>query len=191
MPAVQHYSMLVELCYSDAIVDTLDTAPILISPPLSIVPRLYLWGQSLASALETEQKIGIPFEGAFNPDHLFFAVTIVRNRDGKCKRIFQFPSPSESFCDFGDFTASLVVFDGHQSTSLGDAIKVLMFDCPLPELRSSAGLSGLQVFLGIANCTDAYEAESVEMYSYGDDGELVENGIGETLRRIEYAGMWF
>ena len=82
-------------------------------------------------------------------------------------------SPSESFCDFSD--------------------KALLFDCPIPELRSSAGPSGLQVHLGIADGTRhlAYDAESVEMYSYGDDGELLENGIGETLRRIEYAGMWF
>ena len=56
MPAVHHYSMVVELCYSDAIVNTLDTEPILISPLLSIAPRLYPWGQVLASALETEQK---------------------------------------------------------------------------------------------------------------------------------------
>ena len=180
---IDTYAMLVELRYMDDSV---------ISPPLRITAVSDNY-PCLTSALERGQKITIPFEGDFNPAHFSFAVTIVRRRDGKCecKRIFQFPSPSESFCDFGDFTASLVVFDGHQSTSLGDAIKVLMFDCPLPELRSSAGLSGLQVFLGIANCTDAYEAESVEMYSYGDDGELVENGIGETLRRIEYAGMWF
>lgn len=179
MPAVHHYSMVVELCYSDAIVNTLDTEPILISPLLSIAPRLYPWGQVLASALETEQKIGIPFEGAFKSDHLFFAVTIVRNRDGKCKRIFQFPSPSESQCDFSD--------------------KVLLFDCPLPNWRSSAGHNwleqpcGLQIALGMADGTRhlAYDAESVEMYSYGDDGELWENGIWETLLRIEYAGIWF
>ena len=36
MPAVQHYSMLVELRYCDPNVDAPNTAPLLISPPLSI-----------------------------------------------------------------------------------------------------------------------------------------------------------
>ena len=50
---------------------------------------------------------------------------------------------------------------------------------------------GLQVLLGIAPGTDAYEAERVEIYSYSDNGEQPEDGIGETLLRIEHIGRWF
>jgi len=70
-------------------------------------------------------------------------------------------------------------------------LKVLLFDCLLPNLRSSAGHNwleqpcGLQIALDIAHGTRhlAYDAESVEMYSYGDDGELLENETWETWRR--------
>ena len=217
MPAVQHYSMLVELRYCDPNVDAPNTAPLLISPPLSITttrhrttaapllmhskhsplppshapPRLRQSkhsppsGDVLTSALEPEQKIRIPLPENFNPHHLMFAVTIVRKRDAKCKRIFQFPSHSEEFFDFSD--------------------EALLFDCPsASELAHRAldpcmekidyftrCLSGLQVQLGMALRTDVYQAECVEIYSYGDDGELLEEGIQQTLLRIEHAGIWF
>ena len=199
MPAAQHYSMLVELRYFDPNVNAPDTAPLLISPPLSIsttrhrtttAPLLGLSvttsGDVLTSALEPEQKIRIPLPRNFNPHHLLFAVTIVRKRDAKCKRIFQFPSHSEEFFDFSD--------------------TALLFDCPsASELAHRAVdpcmekidyftrcASGLQVQLGIAPRTDVYQAECVEIYSYGDDGEpLEEGGIQTTLLRIEHAGIWF
>ena len=50
---------------------------------------------------------------------------------------------------------------------------------------------GLDVQLGIRPGTDAYQAECVEIYSYGDDGELLEDGIRESLLRIEHGGKWF
>ena len=199
MPAAQHYSMLVELRYFDPNVNAPDTAPLLISPPLSISTTRHrtttapLLGLSvttsrdvLTSALEPEQKIRIPLPRNFNPHHLLFAVTIVRKRDAKCKRIFQFPSHSEEFFDFSD--------------------TALLFDCPsASELAHRAVdpcmekidyftrcASGLQVQLGIAPRTDVYQAECVEIYSYGDDGEpLEEGGIQTTLLRIEHAGIWF
>ena len=196
MPAVQHYLMLVELRYFDPNVNAPDTAPLLISPPLSITTTRHRTttapllisppsGDVLTSALEPEQKIRIPLQGNFNPHHLLFAVTIVRKRDGKCKRIFQFPSHSEEFFDFSD--------------------KALLFDCPSASELAHRALdpcmekidyftrcpSGLQVQLGIAPRTDVYQAECVEIYSYGDDGELLEGGIQNTLLRIEYAGIWF
>ena len=196
MPAVQHYLMLVELRYFDPNVNSPDTAPLLISPPLSITSTRHRTttapllisppsGDVLTSALEPEQKIRIPLQGNFNPHHLLFAVTIVRKRDGKCKRIFQFPSHSEEFFDFSD--------------------KALLFDCPSASELAHRALdpcmekidyftrcpSGLQVQLGIAPRTDVYQAECVEIYSYGDDGELPEGGIQNTLLRIEYAGIWF
>ena len=160
----------------------------MISPPLSLESRLsaVLNGYPcLTSTLEPGQKIRFPLEPIFNPDHLSFAVTIVRKRDAKCKRIFQFPSHSEEFFDFSD--------------------KALLFDCPSASELAHRALdpcmekidyftrcpSGLQVQLGIAPRTDVYQAECVEIYSYGDDGELLEGGIQNTLLRIEYAGIWF
>ena len=198
MPAAQHYSMLVELRYFDPNVNAPDTASLLISPPLSISTTRHrtttapLLGLSvttsrdvLTSALEPEQKIRIPLPRNFNPHHLLFAVTIVRKRDAKCKRIFQFPSHSEEFFDFSD--------------------TALLFDCPsASELAHRAVdpcmekidyftrcASGLQVQLGIAPRTDVYQAECVEIYSYGDDGEPLEGGIQNTVLRIEHAGIWF
>ena len=195
-PAVQHYLMLVELRYFDPNVNAPDAAPFLISPPLSITTTRHRTttapllisppsGDVLTSALEPEQKIRIPLQGNFNPHHLLFAVTIVRKRDAKCKRIFQFPSHSEEFFDFSD--------------------KALLFDCPSASGLAHRALdpcmekidyftrcpSGLQVQLGIAPRTDVYQAECVEIYSYGDDGELLEDGTQNTLLRIEHAGIWF
>ena len=170
---IDTYAMLVELRYMDDSV---------ISPPLRITAVTDDY-PCLTSALERGQKIRIPFEGDFNPAHFSFAVTIVRRRDGKCecKRIFQFPSPSESFFDFGD--------------------KTLLFCCPSASDLEHAAVDpmwaacwcpcGLQVHLGIAPGTDAYEAECVEIYSYSDNGERLEDVIGETLKRIEYIGRWF
>lgn len=198
MPAAQHYSMLVELRYFDPNVNAPDTASLLISPPLSITTTRHrtttapLLGLSvttsrdvLTSALEPEQKIRIPLPRNFNPHHLLFAVTIVRKRDAKCKRIFQFPSHSEEFFDFSD--------------------TALLFDCPSASELAHRALdpcmekidyftrcaSGLQVQLGIAPRSDVYQAECVEIYSYGDNGEPLEGGIENTLLRIEHAGIWF
>ena len=189
LPASKHqYRMLAELRYCDANVDASDTAPLVTSPPLSIASQLWsvMSYECLTAALEPGQKIKIPLEGNFNPNHLSFAVTIVRKRDAKCKRIFQFPSPSESFFDFGD--------------------QALLFDCPSASELAHRAVDpqweqkihyftrcpcGLQVQLGIAHGTDAYQAECVDLYSYGDDGELLEDGIRETLLRIEHVGIWF
>lgn len=196
MPAAQHYSMLVELRYFDPNVNAPDTASLLISPPLSITTTRHRTttapllispasGDVLTSALEPEQKIRIPLPRNFNPHHLLFAVTIVRKRDAKCKRIFQFPSHSEEFFDFSD--------------------TALLFDCPSASELAHRALdpcmekidyftrcaSGLQVQLGIAPRSDVYQAECVEIYSYGDNGEPLEGGIENTLLRIEHAGIWF
>lgn len=186
MPAAQHYSMLVELRYFDPNVNAPDTASLLISPPLSITTTRHRnEGYVLTSALEPEQKIRIPLPRNFNPHHLLFAVTIVRKRDAKCKRIFQFPSHSEEFFDFSD--------------------TALLFDCPSASELAHRALdpcmekidyftrcaSGLQVQLGIAPRSDVYQAECVEIYSYGDNGEPLEGGIENTLLRIEHAGIWF
>ena len=186
MPKVeQEYSMLVELSYSDITVT---------SPPLSLESLLsaVLDGYPcLTSTLEPGQKIRFPLEPIFNPDHLSFAVTIVRKRDAKCKRIFQFPSPSEEF--FGIVYADSI--DQQQSTA------AVLFDCPdASELarRRISYLSrcecGLQVHLGIVRGTDAHAAECVEIYSYSDTAERharFDEGIRDTLLRIEHVGIWF
>ena len=203
LPASKHqYRMLAELRYCDANADAPDTAPLVISPPLSmassmsVVQRHWKLGRSatlttvmsyecLAAALEPGQKIKIPLEDNFNPAHLSFAVTIVRKRDGKCKRIFEFPSPSESFWDFGDqalrFECPSASELAHRAVATDMAKMQYFTRCPC----------GLQVQLGIAPGTGAYQAECVEIYSYGDDGELLEDGIRETLLRIEHVGIWF
>ena len=182
--------MLVELRYCDPSNNAPDTAPLVISPPLTIAPRRLERDclaslDCLASSLEPGQKIRIPLEENFNPDHLSFAVTIVRKRDGKCKRIFEFPSPSESFWDFGDqalrFECPSASELAHRAVATDMAKMQYFTRCPC----------GLQVQLGIAPGTDAYQAECVEIYSYGDDGELLEDGIRETLLRIEHVGIWF
>ena len=185
--AEQEYSMLVELSYSDITVT---------SPPLSIASRLsaVISGYPcLTSTLEPGQKIRFPLEPIFNPDHLSFAVTIVRKRDAKCKRIFQFPSPSEEF--FGIMYADIV----HEQDF--NNIAAVLFDCPdASELarRRISYLSrcecGLQVHLGIVRGTDAHAAECVEIYSYSDTGEghaRFDEGIRDTLLRIEHVGIWF
>ena len=179
--AEQEYAMLVELRYSA-------------SPPLSLESRLsaVLNGYPcLTSTLEPGQKIRFPLEPILNPDHLSFAVTIVRKRDAKCKRIFQFPSPSEEF--FGIVYADSI--DQQQSTA------AVLFDCPdASELarRRISYLSrcecGLQVHLGIVRGTDAHAAECVEIYSYSDTAERharFDEGIRDTLLRIEHVGIWF
>ena len=176
---IDTYAMLVELRYMDDSV---------ISPPLRITAVIDNY-PCLTSALERGQKIKIPFKRDFNPAHFFFAVTIVRRRDGKCecKRIFQFPSPSESFFDFGDNTllfccptASDLEHPAGSMYHLVDPFFRCFFRCPC----------GLQVLLGTATGTNAYEAERVEIYSYSDNGEQPEDVIGETLQRIEYIGRW-
>ena len=170
-------------------------APCVTSPPLNIDARLsgFLSRKCLASTLHPRQKIRIPFEGSFNPDYLFFAVTIVRKRDAKCKRIFQFPSPSESLPRFALRCHSGIIYHA------------LLFDCPTAsELAHRAAdpymarvhylsrpACGLQVHLGIAFGSDGYEAECVEIYSYSDDGEVWEEGIRQTLLRLEHVGIWF
>ena len=170
-------------------------APCVTSPLLNIDARLsgFLSRKCLASTLHPRQKIRIPFEGSFNPDYLFFAVTIVRKRDAKCKRIFQFPSSSESLPRFALRCHS------------GINYYALMFDCPTAsELAHRAAdpymarvhylsrpACGLQVHLGIAFGSDGYEAECVEIYSYSDDGEVWEEGIRQTLLRLEHVGIWF
>ena len=201
--AEQEYAMLVELRYSASPPLSLESRQkirlveqeySMISPPLSLESRLsaVLNGYPcLASTLEPGQKIRFPLEPIFNPDHLSFAVTIVRKRDAKCKRIFQFPSPSEEF--FGIVYADS--FDQQQSTA------AVLFDCPdASELarRRISYLSrcecGLQVHLGIVRGTDAHAAECVEIYSYSDTGEghtRFDEGIRDTLLRIEHVGIWF
>ena len=180
--AKQHidvYAMLVELRYMDVSV---------ISPPLSIKcqPSAVIDDYPcLTSALEPGQKIKFRLDrdGVF-ADHLSFAVTIVRKTDAKCKRIFEFPSPSEEFYDAVD--------------------KAILFDCPsAPELEHrdpgcrylTRCESGLQVHLGIARDTQypytQAEAECVEIYSYSDDGDRLADGIQETLMRLQYVGIWF
>ena len=169
---IDTYAMLVELRYMDDGV---------ISPPLRITAVIDNY-PCLTSALERGQKIRIPFEGDFNPAHFSFAVTIVRRRDGKCecKRIFQFPSPSELFFDFGD-NALLFCCPTASDLEHPDILETMhFFRCPC----------GLQVLLGIAPGTNAYEAERVEIYSFTDDGEIPEDVIGDTLKRIEYIGRW-
>ena len=183
----QQYWMFVELRYFDPNVDASEAPPPVTSALLSIESRLssFIRGYPcLTSALKLEQKIRIPLEEEFDSDHLFFAVTIVRKRDAKCKRIFQFPSPSEAFFDVVD--------------------KAILFDCPStleithrdPRISYLTRCeSGLQVHLGIARGTDAHEAECVEIYSYSDTGYRPDathkEGIRETLLRIEHVGIWF
>ena len=201
--AEQEYSMIVELSYSARRVtknklvrcpESQEYSPRHISPPLSLDSRLswVLDGYPcLTATLEPGQKIRFPLEPIFNPDHLSFAVTIVRKRDAKCKRIFQFPSPSEEF--FGIVYADSI--DQQQSTA------AVLFDCPdASELarRRISYLSrcecGLQVHLGIVRGTDAHAAECVEIYSYSDTGEghaRFDEGIRDTLLRIEHVGIWF
>ena len=138
---IDTYAMLVELRYMDDSV---------ISPPLRITAVIDNY-PCLTSALERGQKIRIPFEGDFNSVHFSFAVTIVRRRDGKCecKRIFQFPSPSEVFFDFGD-NALLFCCPTASDLEHPDILETMhFFRCPC----------GLQVLLGIAPGTNAYEAE--------------------------------
>ena len=130
---IDTYAMLVELRYMDDSV---------ISPPLRITAVSDNY-PCLTSALERGQKITIPFEGDFNPAHFSFAVTIVRRRDGKCecKRIFQCPSPSESFFDFGD-NALLFCCPTASDLEHPDILETMhFFRCPC----------GLQVLLGIAS----------------------------------------
>ena len=179
----QQYLMLVELNYSDPNVDASEASPLVTSPPLSIesgCSALNGGYPCLTAALKHHQKIRMPLQENFDSNHLSFAVTIVRKRDAKCKRIFQFPSPSE-VC-FG-------IFD-----------KAILFDCPsaleiMHRDPKSSYLtrceSGLQVHLGIVRGTDALEAECVEIYSFSDTGQLLKEGIRETLLRIEYIGIWF
>ena len=180
----QQYLMLVELRYSDPNVNASEASPLVTSPPLSIesgCSALNGGYPCLTAALKHHQKIRMPLQENFDSNHLSFAVTIVRKRDAKCKRIFQFPSPSE-VC-FG-------IFD-----------KAILFDCPsaleimhrdAKEIIALTGCeSGLQVHLGIARGTDAHEAECVEIYSFSDTGQLLKEGIRETLLRIEYIGIWF
>ena len=179
----QQYLMLVELRYSDPNVDASEASPLVTSPPLSIesgCSALNGGYPCLTAALKHHQKIRMPLQENFDSNHLSFAVTIVRKRDAKCKRIFQFPSLSE-VC-FG-------IFD-----------KAILFDCPsaleiIHRDPKSSYLtrceSGLQVHLGIARGTDALEAECVEIYSFSDTGQLLKEGIRETLLRIEYIGIWF
>ena len=179
----QQYLMLVELRYSDPNVNASEASPLVTSPPLSIesgCSALNGGYPCLTAALKHHQKIRMPLQENFDSNHLSFAVTIVRKRDAKCKRIFQFPSPSEAFFDVVD--------------------KAILFDCPStleithrdPRISYLTRCeSGLQVHLGIARGTDAHEAECVEIYSFSDTGQLLKEGIRETLLRIEYIGIWF
>ena len=101
---------------------------------------------------------------------------------------------------------------GSDNTGTGDAcdcendqdfnnIAAVLFDCPdASELarRRISYLSrcecGLQVHLGIVRGTDAHAAECIEIYSYSDTGEghaRFDEGIRETLLRIEHVGIWF
>ena len=185
----QQYLMIVELRYSDPNVNASDASPLVTSPPLSIesgCSALNGGYPCLTAALKHHQKIRMPLQEKFDCNHLSFAVTIVRKRDAKCKRIFQLPSPSE--------------------VCFGIVDKAILFDCPSaleimhrdPNWSAPKEItaltrceSGLQVHLGIARGTDAHEAECVEIYSFSDTGQLLENGIRETLLRIEYIGIWF
>ena len=119
---------------------------------------------------------------AFNAhalDHLSFAVTIVHKRDGKCKRIFQYPSRQEEYFNVED---NAILFD------CLSAHEIAHREVTRQSHRCEAGL---QIHLGIARDTDAYQAECVEVYSYSDAGKLLEDGIRETLLRIEHVGIWF
>ena len=187
---VDQFAMLVELCYCDppTAVEACETAPHVISPPLKISAARLSTGRGalpvtsdypcLTSALEPGQKIRIPLD--FDPDHLSFAVTIVRKRDGKCKRIFQFPSRSEEFFNVED---NAILFDCPSAREIAHRDPTIHY-----LTRCEAGL---QIHLGIARDTDAYQAECVDVYSYSDAGELLEDGIRETLLRIEHVGIWF
>ena len=203
--AEQEYAMLVELRYSASPPLSLESRQkirlveqeySMISPPLSLESRLsaVLNGYPcLTSTLEPGQKIRFPLEPIFNPDHLSFAVTIVRKRDAKCKRIFQFPSPSEEF--FGIMYADIV----HEQDF--NNIAAVLFDCPDASELARRRIShltrnkcGLQVHLGIVRGTDAHVAECVEIYSYSDAGEghaRSDEVIRDTLLRIEHVGIWF
>ena len=205
----QQYLMLVELRYSDPNVDASETSPLVTSPPLSIesgCSALNGGYPCLTAALKHHQKIRMPLQENFDSNHLSFAVTIVRKRDAKCKRIFQFPSPSE-VC-FGIFDKA-ILFDCPSASDIAlrdSALQALLSGLPVPgidlalqvQLAKSEILqnrirvpSGLQVLLGVVPGTDAYQAECVEIYSYGDDGELLEDAMRETLLRIEHVGRWF
>lgn len=178
----QQYLMLVELRYSDPNVDASEASPLVTSPPLSIESRCSALNDGypcLTAALKHHQKIRMPLQENFDSDHLSFAVTIVRKRDAKCKRIFQFPSPSE-VC-FGICHDKAILFD------CPSALEIMHRD---PEIMHRDP-PGLQVHLGIARGTDAHVAECVEIYSYSDTGQLLKEGIRETLLRIEYVGIWF
>ena len=80
-------------------------------------------------------------------------------------------------------------------------IAAVLFDClDASELarrrisRLTRNKCGLQVHLGIVRGTDAHAAECVEIYSYSDTGEghaRFDEGIRETLLRIEHVGIWF
>jgi hypothetical protein len=190
----QQYLMIVELRYSDPNVNASDASPLVTSPPLSIesgCSALNGGYPCLTAALKHHQKIRMPLQEKFDSNLLSFAVTIVRLRDAKCKRIFQFPSPSEEF--FGIVYADSI--DQQQSTA------AVLFDCPdASELarRRISYLSrcecGLQVHLGIVRGTDAHAAECVEIYSYSDTAERharFDEGIRDTLLRIEHVGIWF
>ena len=196
MPDVQQQEllMIVELRYDALVLFMPDAAPCATSAPLSIASQLsqiYIGVECLTSTLEPGQKIRFPLEPIFNPDHLSFAVTIVRKRDAKCKRIFQFPSPSEEL--FGIVYADSI--DQQGSTA------AVLFDCPDASELARRRISyltrcecGLQVHLGIVRGTDAHAAECVEIYSYSDTGEghaRFDEGIRDTLLRIEHVGIWF
>ena len=186
----QQYLMIVELRYSDPNVNASDASPLVTSPPLSIesgCSALNGGYPCLTAALKHHQKIRMPLQEKFDSNHLSFAVTIVRKRDAKCKRIFQFPSPSEVCFGIVD---KAILFD------CPSAVEIMHRDpnwCAPKEITALGGRceSGLQVHLGIARGTDAHEAECVEIYSFSDTGQLLENGIRETLLRIEYIGIWF
>ena len=96
--SVQQYWMLVEFCYSGPEVNAPDAARFVTLPPLDITSGTTNSESRpcLASTFERAQTLA-------SDDYLSIAVTIVRKRDAKCKRIFQYPSPSDSlFCVFSD-----------------------------------------------------------------------------------------
>ena len=192
----QQYLMLVELRYSDPNVNASEASPLVTSPPLSIesgCSALNGGYPCLTAALKHHQKIRMPLQENFDSNHLSFAVTIVRKRDAKCKRIFQFPSPSEEF--FGIMYADIV----HEQDF--NNIAAVLFDCPDASELARRRIShltrnkcGLQVHLGIVRGTDAHAAECVEIYSYSDTAERharFDEGIRDTLLRIEHVGIWF
>ena len=192
----QQYLMIVELRYSDPNVDASEASPLVTSPPLSIesgCSALNGGYPCLTAALKHHQKIRMPLQENFDSNHLSFAVTIVRKRDAKCKRIFQFPSPSEEF--FGIMYADIV----HEQDF--NNIAAVLFDCPDASELARRRIShltrnkcGLQVHLGIVRGTDAHAAECVEIYSYSDTAERharFDEGIRDTLLRIEHVGIWF